>query len=96
LIRAVRKERIASQTDGDIKRAINFIKNAHKYRGDKRYGSVCENGCMPHAKLLKLMAMPSKQFTELMLTANEAGIISKTPGIEFNYAGDVYKVLDAD
>jgi hypothetical protein len=96
LIRSVRKERIASQTDGDIKRVINFIKNAHRYRGDKRYGSVCENGWMPHAKLLKLMAMPSRQFNELINTAYDAGIISKQPGVQYNYAGDVYGLLDAD
>lgn len=96
LVRSVRRERIASQTDGDIKRAIGFIKNASKYRGDKRYGSVCEAGAMPSAKLLKLMAMPARNFKDLMETARQAGIISIQPGASLNYAGDVYYLLDAE
>jgi len=96
LIRAVKRERITSQTDGDIKRAINFIKNARKYIGDKRYGSVCAHGGMPHAKLLKLMAMPGKQFKDLMETARDAGIVSIVAGVDMNYAGDVYFLVDPD
>lgn len=96
LVRAVRRERITSQTDGDIKRAINYIKNARRYAGDKRFGSVCEQGGMPHAKLLKLMAMPSRQFKELMETARDAGIVAIQDGVSMNYAGEVYFLMDAD
>lgn len=99
LIFAVRRERIASQTDGDIKRVINFLRNAKKYSGDKRYGNVCDQGGMPHAKLLKLMAMPSRQFTELMTTAAEAGIIvihKSGTAVGLSYAGACYFLLDAD
>ncbi len=91
MIRAVRRERVRSNTDGDIKRALTLIKNAAKYAKDARYGSVCAQGVMPHGKLLKLMAMPSKTFNELMTTAVEAMVIKKSPGIPFGYAaGDVY------
>lgn len=96
LIRSVRKERIASQTDGDIKRVINYIKNAKKYAKDGKYGKVCEAGAMPHSKLLKLMSMPARQFNELMNTAKEAGIISIQHGESLGCAGDVYFLLDAE
>lgn len=96
LIRSVRKERIASQTDGDIKRVIGYIKNAKKYAKDAKHGKVCEAGAMPHSKLLKLMSMPARQFRELMDTAREAGIISIQPGESLGCAGDVYFLLDAE
>lgn len=100
LTRAVRRERIASQTDGDIKRAINFIKNAPKYKTDKRYGKVCEGGGIPHSKLLKLMAMPAKQFKDLMDTAVEAGTLTRCPELAslatWGYSGEVYLLGDVD
>ncbi|CAB4122655.1 Protein of unknown function DUF3987) [uncultured Caudovirales phage] len=100
LTRAVRRERIASQTDGDIKRAINFIRNARKYKDDKRYGRVCEAGGLPHSKLLKLMAMPAKQFKDLMDTAVEAGTLTRSEThvalSTFGYAGEVYFMGEVD
>ncbi len=96
LIRAVRKERIASQHDGDIKRVIKYLKQVKKYKTDTRYGKVCEAGAMPHSKLLKLMAMPVRQFKELIDTAREANIISVQPGESLGCAGDVYFLLDVD
>lgn len=94
LIRAVRRERVESQTDADIKKAIKFINAAKKYSKDARFGEICAQGGMPHSKLLKLMAMSARQFKELMDTAVEAGAIGRSPGVQFNYAGDVYFPLE--
>lgn len=94
LIRAVRRERVASQTDGEIKKAIKFIKKAKTYSKDARFGVVCAAGYMPHSKLLKLMAMNSRQFRDLMETAVESGAVLKAPGAQWSYAGDVYSVAD--
>mgnify|MGYP000219759400 CR=1 FL=1 len=96
LIRAVRKERIASQHDGDIKRVVKYLKQVKKYKTDNRYGKACEAGAMPHSKLLKLMAMPVRQFKELIDTAKEANIISVQPGESLGCAGEVYFLLDTD
>jgi len=98
LVRAVKRERIANQTDGDIKRAINFLKNAKKYAGDKRYGTVCEAGGLPHGKLLKLMSMKSREFKELMETASEAGVVSIVDGVKqgLNYGGNCYFLVGGD
>ena len=94
LIRSVRRERVDSQTDADIKKALKYIKAAKKYSKDARFGTICAQGGMPHSKLLKLMAMSARQFKELMETATEAGVISKAPGVQWNYAGDVYFPLE--
>jgi len=48
---------------------------------------------MPHAKL---MAMPGRQFRELMDTATEAGVVTRSLGVSLNYAGDVYFLMDGD
>jgi hypothetical protein len=96
LIRSVRRERVASQTDADIKRAVKFIKAATKYSKDARFGKICSQGGMPHSKLLKLMAMPARQFKELMETAAESGVITKSPGVQWDYAADVYFAVDGE
>ena len=92
LVRAVRRERVASQMDGDIKRALKFIKSAPKYSTDKVFGPICSEGGMPHSKLLKLMAMSAKQFRETIETALESKVITKAPGVQWGYGGDVYYV----
>lgn len=92
LVRSVRRERISSQTDGDIKRAVKYIKAAKKYAKDARYGTICAQGGMPHSKLLKLMGMSAKQFNELMDTAVENGTVQKSAGTMFNTASAVYFV----
>jgi len=94
LIRSVRRERVDSQTDADIKKAIKYIKAAKKYAKDARFGSICAQGGMPHSKLLKLMAMSARQFKELMETAAEANVIGVSPGTMWNYAGNVYFPMD--
>lgn len=94
LIRAVRRERVDSQTDADIKKAVKYIKAAKKYSKDARFGTICSQGGMPHSKLLKLMAMSARQFKEIMDTAVEAGVIARSPGVQWNYAGDVYFPID--
>lgn len=98
LIRAVRRNRVESVTDADLKRAVEYIRNAKKYVTDTRYGKACSSGAMPHSKLLKLMKITAKQFEELMDTGIQAGVITKSPGEQFGLgAGVVYWVGgDAD
>lgn len=92
LIASVKRERTESQTDADIKRAIGFIKAAKKYAKDARFGHICVTGGMPHSKLLKMMAMSARAFKELMETAVEAGSVVSALGVEFQYAGQVYRL----
>lgn len=94
LIAAVRRERVESQTDADIKKAIKFIRAAKKYAKDERFGAICAAGGMPHSKLLKLMAMSAKAFNDLMDTARESGAVLAGPGVEFGYGGMVYRVSE--
>jgi hypothetical protein len=97
LVRAVRRNRVESVTDGDLKRAIEFIRHAKKYSKDARFGAACAAGAMPHSKLLKLMKMPAKQFAELMDTATESGVLTKSPAAQFNAGGSfVYWLGDTD
>lgn len=92
LIAAVKRERTESQTDADIKKAIKYIRAAKKYSKDARFGQICSQGGMPHSKLLKMMAMTGRAFKELMETATESGAVLCAPGLEFGYAGNVYRV----
>lgn len=96
LVRAVRKNRTENQTDSDLKRAIEYVKQAKRYVSDKRFTVALAAGCMPHQKLLKLMKMPSKAFGELMLTAIESNLLTKSPGVQYNTACEVYWPGDAD
>ena len=48
---------------------------------------------MPHSLLLKRMHMKSREFNDLISTAIEAGLVSKSAGVEWSYAGYVYRVL---
>jgi len=97
LIRAVMRERVQSTTDADIKRMVKFVAHTKKYAKDARFGSVCEQGAMPHSKLLKLMAMPAKAFQDLVDTAVETGAIARSPGVPFgNTAGFVYLLPSDD
>lgn len=99
LVRAVRRNRIVNQTDTDIKKAVDYIKGARHFAGDPKnakYAMVLQAGAMPHAMLLKKMHMKTREFSDLINTAIEAGIISKSPGVQFNYAGDVYFAGDTE
>ncbi|CAB4154750.1 Prim_Pol domain containing protein [uncultured Caudovirales phage] len=97
MVRAVRRNRVESVTDADLKRAIEFIRHAKKYSGDARFGEACAAGAMPHSKLLKLMKMPARQFSELMDTATESGVLTKSPAAQFNAGGSfVYWLGDTD
>ena len=97
LIRAVRKHRVSSQVDGDIKKAVEYIKGSRRIAAEKaneKFAHVLSRGMMPHQLLLKRMHMNKKQFDELIDTAITAGVIGRMPGEEFHYAGYVYCSLD--
>lgn len=97
LIRAVRKHRVSSQVDGDIKKALEYIKGSKRIAAEKaneKFSHVLSRGMMPHQLLLKRMHMNKRQFEELIETAIGAGVIGKVPGEEWHYAGYVYVALD--
>ncbi len=97
LVRAVRKNRVNNQTDADVKKAIELVRNAKKYIGDKAFGHILATGAMPHSKLLKLMKMGSRQFNEVIETAVEAGILLRSTGTEFGLgAMSIYRVGQID
>lgn len=89
MVRAVRANRSESETDASIKRVVEVIRNASKYK-DAAYAQALAAGGMPHGKLLKIMKMNSRQFRELMDTAVESQVVNKSPGVPFGCAGDVY------
>ena len=97
LVRAVRTQRISSQTDAGVKKAIELVKNARKYMGDKKFGSILATGAMPHSKLLKLMHVGAREFREIIDTAVDSGVLIKSNGAEFGYGTmDVYRVGETD
>jgi hypothetical protein len=99
MIRAVRKNRIVNQIDTDMKKAVDYIKGARKYASDPKLAhlaSVLASGAMPRQLLLKKMHMKASEFNAMIDTAIEAGIITRSPGVHLNYAGDVYYCADHD
>jgi len=97
LVRAVRTKRVTSQTDGDVKKVIEYVRHSRKYVGDKKFGHVLAAGAMPHSKLLKLMKMSAKHFKEVIDTAIESGVVMRAPGAEFGLgAMEVYRVGELD
>ena len=96
LVRSVRKQRIESVVDGEIKRMIDLVKNSKKYVADKKYSHILSTGAMPHAKLLKLMKVSARVFADLIETAVTMQVILRAPGLEFGYVGDVYRVGDTE
>ena len=99
LVRAVRKNRIVSQIDTDMKKAVDYIRGARKYASDPKLAhlaGVLAAGAMPRQLLLKKMHMKASEFNAMIDTAIEAGIITRSPGVHLNYAGDVYYCADQD
>lgn len=99
LVRAVRKNRMVNQTDGDLKKAIEYIKGAKRMANDPKinqgYRRVLADGAMPHALLLKKMHMKAREFDELMKTAREAAIINVMDnGLHLGYGGQIYYAND--
>jgi hypothetical protein len=93
LVRSVRRNRIVNQIDTDMKKAVDYIKGARKYASDPKLAHlapVLAAGAMPRQLLLKKMHMKASEFNGMIDTAIEAGIITRSPGVHLNYAGDVY------
>lgn len=96
LVAAVRKNRVRSVVDTEIKRLISYIQGAKKWADDPKlgkYAGVLAQGAMPRALLLKRMHMSAREFDTLINTAYEAGLITKAgAGQTVGYAGEVYYV----
>lgn len=81
LVHSVRDQRTENAHDAAMKKLIEIIKNAKKYATDKKFEAATRDGFMPRGKLLGLMkGMNSKQVSELIETALEAGFIRKFEG----------------
>lgn len=89
LLESVRTKRTRGDIDASIQRMVRYISAARNYK-DRKYAALLGKGFMPHAKLLKLMAVDSKSLRNLIETALETGVIGKSPGLGDGYAGDVY------
>lgn len=89
LVSAVRRERVNSETEGDIKRAVQFVRNVKRYSKDARFGAACAAGAMPHSKLLKLMGMSASKFREVIETAKATNVIEEQNST-YGFAGPVY------
>jgi hypothetical protein len=90
LLESVRTKRTRSELDAELQRMLRYITAARTYSKDRKYAALLSKGFMPHAKLLKLMAVDSKTMKNLVETAVESGTIGKSPGTGDGYAGDVY------
>ncbi|MEJ0004406.1 MAG: hypothetical protein WDN30_14280 [Pararobbsia sp.] len=87
LLESVRTKRSRNDIDAAIQRMIRYITAAKRYTKDRKYAKILIEGGMPHAKLLKLMAVDSKTLRNLVETALETGAIGKSPGAPLGYAG---------
>lgn len=101
MVHSVRSNRSENEVDGQMNKVLEIIQSAKKMARVKvhaKIAHVLEAGAMPHSVLLRMMRMKAKDFTELMKTAVESGIVLKpvaiTAGID--YGGEVYMVADAE
>ena len=94
LVRAVRTNRVSSQIDGELKKAVGYVKHAKRYVSDKRYAKALAQGAMPRGKLLKLMKMKARDFDQLIETAVGSGVLKSAPGAMFGEVLEVYFVGD--
>jgi hypothetical protein len=92
LLESVRTKRTRNEVDAEIKRMITYVSKAKNYTTDRKFARLLSQGLMPHAKLLKLMAVDSRTFRSLVETALETGALGKSPGISDGYVGDVYSI----
>lgn len=91
LVGAIREERTENAHDAAMKRMVEIIGNARKYVSDKKFITATSQGGMPRGKLQALMkGLNSKQVSDLVETACEAGFITRCPGAAFNLACEVY------
>lgn len=98
LVRAVRRHRFANQTDADLKRAVELVKNCKQYlknpKHKEKWGKALDAGAMPHSLLLRLMHMKAADFDKLIDTAKEAGLLKWGPAPDLG-AGTVYFLGEA-
>lgn len=98
MVKAVRRNRVASQVDGEIKRVVQFIRGARKFAMDPKlaqFTAILASGGMPHQLLLKKMHLKASEFASLVSTATEAGLLMAAPGLEYGYAGQVYRLTQS-
>lgn len=99
LVRAVRRHRFANQTDAEIKKAVEIVKNAKSYlknpKHKEKWGKALAAGGMPHSLLLRFMHMKAADFDKLMATAKETGALFDGPNPDLG-TGKIYFLGDAD
>ena len=91
LVRAVVDERTENEHDANMKRLVQFVKNAKKYSKDAKYGAAARAGGLARNKLLSLMkGLNARQVADLIATAIESDLITESPGVPWNTACSVY------
>lgn len=79
LLRSVRRHRYVNQTDADVKKVVELVRNAKSYlknpKNKEKWGKALLAGGMPHSLLLRLMHMRAAEFDKLIETATESGLL---------------------
>lgn len=98
LVRAVRTHRVRSQSDEEIKRAVEIVRGARQIAGDTalaHFAGVLAAGAMPRQLLLRKMRMRARDFDAMIDTAVESGVLTRSPGAHLHYAGDVFYCVES-
>ena len=67
----------------EVNRIVEYIKNAKRYAGDRKFHLALALGMMPRTKLMKLMKVPARQFHELIEVELQSGRIRLVDGENF-------------
>ncbi|RJG05987.1 DUF3987 domain-containing protein [Noviherbaspirillum cavernae] len=91
VIESVQVERSETIIEAQIKKLVGFIGRARNLEDKESDRRVLQKGGMPRSKLMRAMKMDKRTFDNVVDTAIEQGLISKTEGIPaLDYAGVVY------
>lgn len=75
-----------------IERLVNYVRNAERYAGDRKYSAALRAGVMPYSKALKLMKVEAETFRALVSEAVETGALTVRRAPELGYPGEVLAI----
>ncbi|MFA5630305.1 MAG: bifunctional DNA primase/polymerase [Porticoccaceae bacterium] len=91
LVTAVSSNQAENQYAADMNKMLDYIRNAKRYAGDKKFSAACNAGGLPNGKLQKLMrGTRARDLAEMIQSALDSGDIAKSPGAPWSLACDVY------
>jgi hypothetical protein len=98
LVRAIARNHHANEFDGAVKKLVQYVLDAPKAKMPPkerhRLEEIFAAKAAPRSLILKRMHMPAREFTEVVSTAVEMGVISVQSGGPMGYAGDLIYVLE--